>query len=279
MSNNPNDVPRDKKADAWGDQADIYDSRLANMMSAHCRDALTLGGAFENASTSVSLLDVACGTGALTFEALRIPNCTVTATDFSAGMIETLKRKLKTNPIYSSTNIATHVEDGQTLACFPDESYDYVTSSFGIFLFPDRNAGWTSAKRVLKAGGTLIATSWKHDLGLMVLNNHLITKFRNKNQTLEKETFKAEVEANGFKHVKVFEINHELVASKGSHLMDVYMNNPAFHGIKSAVGEEKLERCIIDWFAAKMGSSGDKEEFMANPVQITTTSLVCIAKK
>lgn len=50
--------------------------------------------------------------------------------------------------------VRCEVHDGQALS-LESGSFDAVSSSFGIFLFPDRHAGWREAARVLKAGGLL----------------------------------------------------------------------------------------------------------------------------
>ncbi|KAJ3215047.1 hypothetical protein HDU67_000936 [Dinochytrium kinnereticum] len=271
--------------DSWGKHSAIYDRRISGMMSAHARDALTLGGIDSELTlaTKIDLLDIGCGTGALTFEAVRA-GCTVTATDLSQGMLETLSAKA----IELGMSITTQAEDGQKLACFGDEQYDVVASSFGIFMFPDRLLAWKNVMRVLRNNGTLIVTSWLHGAGLMALNTHMCTVFDfplpsildpAKNMTLTKQGFKKEVEENGFKNVKIYEVSHEVSFAKGQHLMDVYMQNPAFGSIKTAVGGEKLQQVIVEWFAKEKGFSSDQGEFLQSPVHLTTTSLICIARK
>lgn len=56
--------------------------------------------------------------------------------------------------------IRCEVQNGEALS-FDDASFDAVFSSFGIFLFDDRCAGWREAARVLRPGGVFATTVWK----------------------------------------------------------------------------------------------------------------------
>jgi ubiquinone/menaquinone biosynthesis C-methylase UbiE len=144
------------------------------MMSAHIRDALLLANLIPSSSipSNKKLLDMACGTGALTFEANRLGIPDVTSTDFAQGMLDKLIEKAAqaSPPIH----VQTVLDNGQTLSKFEDASFDAVCSSFGIFLFKDRIAGFKSAARVLKPSGTFIITSWVPQKGLIVGKRKII---------------------------------------------------------------------------------------------------------
>ncbi|MFT5181721.1 MAG: ubiquinone/menaquinone biosynthesis C-methylase UbiE [Alphaproteobacteria bacterium] len=45
---------------------------------------------------------------------------------------------------------------------FDDDSFDAVVCQFGVMFFPDRVAGYTEARRVLKPGGSFIFSVWDH---------------------------------------------------------------------------------------------------------------------
>jgi SAM-dependent methyltransferase len=56
--------------------------------------------------------------------------------------------------------VRCEVHDGQALR-FEAATFDAAFSAFGIFLFPDRNAGWREAARVLRPGGLFATAVWR----------------------------------------------------------------------------------------------------------------------
>lgn len=96
----------------------------------------------------MSLLDVATGPGALALAA-DDAGASVTAIDFSPGMIERLKARA------ADRNIEALRMDGQALD-LPDGSFDRVCSVFGVPLFPDWRAGLAEMARVVKPDGLVI---------------------------------------------------------------------------------------------------------------------------
>jgi SAM-dependent methyltransferase len=104
---------------------------------------------------SMTVLDVAAGPG--TFAVKVAPRVArVVAIDFADKMIARLRARLEREAI---TNVETHVMDGQALS-FGDASFDAVVSMFGWFMFPDRARGLAEFRRVVRAGGRVLVTSW-----------------------------------------------------------------------------------------------------------------------
>ncbi|QDU62617.1 Demethylmenaquinone methyltransferase [Planctomycetes bacterium Pan216] len=101
------------------------------------------------------LLDLACGTGPLSFAAAK-QGADVMAVDWSADMIAYLVNQAETNGL---DNISAKVMDGQALE-LPDESFDVACSVFGVFLFPDFRKGLAEMVRVVKPGGRVGVTVW-----------------------------------------------------------------------------------------------------------------------
>ncbi len=96
-----------------------------------------------------SVLDVACGTGALTCEAEKRvqPGGTATGLDCNEAMLDVARAK------------APHIEWrlGQAEALpFADYTFDAVVSQFGLMFFTDRIAAIGEMWRVLKPGGRLV---------------------------------------------------------------------------------------------------------------------------
>lgn len=100
-----------------------------------------------------SVLDVACGTGALAREAApRVaPGGRVTGVDPSAGMLAVAAR------------IAPSIDWREGVAealPFPDGAFDVVVSQFGLMLFADRDLAAREMLRVLAPGGNLAVAVW-----------------------------------------------------------------------------------------------------------------------
>jgi SAM-dependent methyltransferase len=99
------------------------------------------------------VLDVACGTGVVTREALRRvgPGGSVTGLDASAGMLAVAREQ--------SGEVAWHEGRAESLP-FPDDSFDAVVSQFGLMFFSDRAVALAGMRRVLRPGGRLAVAVW-----------------------------------------------------------------------------------------------------------------------
>jgi SAM-dependent methyltransferase len=100
-----------------------------------------------------SVLDVACGTGALTCAvALRVGSSgAVVGLDANQEMLEVARRK--------STNIDWREGRAEALP-FADESFDGVVSQFGLMFFDDRPRALREMMRVLRPGGRMAVAVW-----------------------------------------------------------------------------------------------------------------------
>ncbi len=100
-----------------------------------------------------TVLDVACGTGALTREARRRAGAagTVTGLDRNAGMLAVARR----------SDPAIDWREGMAEALpFADGHFDAVVSQFGLMFFEDRSRALREMWRVLKPGGRLVVAVW-----------------------------------------------------------------------------------------------------------------------
>ena len=101
------------------------------------------------------VVDVAAGPGTLTLRlAPRVKQ--VTALDFSASMLERLRRGATEQQL---ENITILEGDGQSLP-FEDAEFDAGFSLFGLMFFPDRARGFRELFRVLRPGASAVVSSW-----------------------------------------------------------------------------------------------------------------------
>lgn len=106
----------------------------------------------------LSVLDVACGTGALTRALARAvgPRGSVTGVDLSPGMIEVadhLERPDGSAPIEYLVGAAEDLP-------IRDRLFDVVTCQQGLQFFPDRVAALRAMRAALTPGGRVVISSW-----------------------------------------------------------------------------------------------------------------------
>ena len=100
---------------------------------------------------SGKLLEVPVGTGVLTMPVWQsLPQAEITCLDYSPDMMASAQEKAKRLGI---ANVAFTQGDVGALP-FADESFDIVLSLNGFHAFPDKEAAYREAYRVLKKGGT-----------------------------------------------------------------------------------------------------------------------------
>lgn len=99
------------------------------------------------------VLDVACGTGALTRElAARVaPGGAVTGLDLNEGMLGVARRR--------TPSVAWEHGEAEALP-FDEDRFDAVTCQFGLMFFRDRKQAIREMLRVLRPGGRLAVAVW-----------------------------------------------------------------------------------------------------------------------
>lgn len=100
------------------------------------------------------VLDLASGSGdpAITFAKIVGPTGHVTATDFNPEMLAIAEANAKSEGF---ENMAFKTADAHSLQ-FEDESFDRVTSRFGVMYFGDHIQALREMRRVLKPGGRVV---------------------------------------------------------------------------------------------------------------------------
>lgn len=100
------------------------------------------------------VLDVAGGTGDVTFQACRQKRpARVVLSDYTPEMLEVAKAHMAEGAA-CGVPVETAVVDGQNI-CYPDESFDVLTMAYGIRNMPERERALSEMYRVLRPGGAL----------------------------------------------------------------------------------------------------------------------------
>jgi ubiquinone/menaquinone biosynthesis C-methylase UbiE len=103
------------------------------------------------------VLDVACGTGLVTFPAAQAvgPAGRVVGTDLSAEMIKAIAEHAEARGISGEFSR----QDAEALD-FPDGSFDAVLCALGLMYVPDPVKALHEMRRVLEPGGRAVASVW-----------------------------------------------------------------------------------------------------------------------
>lgn len=99
------------------------------------------------------VLDVACGTGDFSMEALKHGVKKVIGADISENMLTVAREKVKERKLTEQLDF--RYGDSENLE-FPDNTFDAVTVAFGVRNFEHLEKGLTEMYRVLKPGGKVV---------------------------------------------------------------------------------------------------------------------------
>jgi ubiquinone/menaquinone biosynthesis C-methylase UbiE len=103
------------------------------------------------------VLDVACGSGNVALAAAR-RRCHVTGIDYVPTLLERARRRADAEGV----PIDFREADAQALP-FPDGSFDFVLSVFGVMFAPDQERAAAELLRVCRRGGTIGLACWTPD--------------------------------------------------------------------------------------------------------------------
>jgi ubiquinone/menaquinone biosynthesis C-methylase UbiE len=105
------------------------------------------------------VLDLACGTGLVTFAAAEAvgPDGTVVAADISDVMVRSVEAEAASRRLGYVT--ATRL-DAEDLRAFPDSQFDVVLCSLGLMYVADPRRSLEEMRRVLQPGGRAVVSVW-----------------------------------------------------------------------------------------------------------------------
>ncbi len=131
--------------------ASIYDDFMGPVFFAPFAQDLARRAA---AMAPESILETAAGSGISTEALARaLPQATITATDLNQAMIDVARVKPALARVKWQAGDATKLP-------FPNGTFDLVASQFGVMFFPDKQAAYAEARRVLSPGGRFLFNVW-----------------------------------------------------------------------------------------------------------------------
>jgi SAM-dependent methyltransferase len=245
----------------WDANVEHYAAVGEQITTPYCFDALD----GLDLSRGVRLLDVATETGALAREA-ACRGADVLAIDSSPAMVAYLAARASSAGL---ANLDVRAMDGQALV-LPDVSFDLACSVFGIMLFPDHRAGLSEMHRVLALGGSASLVSWA---GLDRLS-HLMAwsdairdaypefdEFAHPTEWRAMDTpegLAGELEACGFREVRVRPLRHEWAVPSADWLVTQHADRNPFYGrLYERIGPGSGERVRGQMLARLKQEHGD----------------------
>jgi SAM-dependent methyltransferase len=135
---------------------DTYHSRLGPLLfEPYARDIADRLAA-TGLKPGARVLELACGTGIVTRQLLRIlpSDGRLTATDISEPMLAVARRLVPADP-----RLTFSPTDACTLP-FEKASFDAIICQYGAMFFPDKEGAMREARRVLSPGGVYLFNVW-----------------------------------------------------------------------------------------------------------------------
>lgn len=198
----------------WDKAAEYYE----NCWQAQLKPAHDLLIETANIQPSENVLDVAAGTGLITFRiAEKVGESgKVLATDISDEMVNI---GTQVNHSRAISNVSFERMDAENLKC-EDNAFDLSTCAMGLMYFPDPDASLRQMYRVLKPGGRAVVAVWgsRKKCGWAEIfpivdsrvNTDVCPMFFNLG---ESEVLKYPFENAGFKNVSLQKIETKLIYS------------------------------------------------------------------
>ena len=160
-----------------------------------------------------------------------------------------------------------------------DDKMDRAACSFGLMLFPDRHKGFKELNRVLRPGGKTVVSAWagpeKFD-GISILLEAIQQAFPDLPKPTstppvfslsDSDSFKAQMEAAGFRHVEVDYVAKDLTVNNFDEMWGMFtVGAPPIKVLFEKVGSEGKDK-IHDVLAEIV-----EKRYGSGPITISNTA-------
>jgi len=236
------------KSQIGGAPAEIYEQHMVPAIFARwAPDLIEAAGVRPGGR----VLDVACGTGAVTrVLSQRVgPQGTVVALDINPGMLA-VARSVAPGP-----NIEWR--EGSAISMpLPDGTFDNVLCQQGLQFFPDKPAALSEMRRVLKSGGRLAVACWRsieHMPGYLALEQALARRIGPEKAALppfalgDAATLRSLVTGAGFREVRL-RIDAKMIRfDSAEHMVRAVVGGaPTMLGALAEQGEGVLDAIVAE---------------------------------
>lgn len=245
----------------WDLVADAYSKDVAPHFVTFADAALDDAVGDVGDAVDAEIVDVACGPGTVSLRALA-RGLRVKAIDFSPEMID----RLHIAAAAQGVHIDAVVGDGQHLP-YGDHVFDAGISLFGLVFFPDRQAGLSELRRVVKPGGAVVVTSWvpldrvplMHDAVSTLMAVLKAPLSQTPGPMATQAAMTEEFTAAGFVDVEISERSAMVPFSGVTELLRWMERSTApIVAMKSAMGDAAFAEVFLRWQVAMMALHGGK---------------------
>jgi SAM-dependent methyltransferase len=230
-----------------GSPADIYEQHMVPAIFARSAPDLVQAAGVRPAER---VLDVACGTGAVTrLLAEQVgPAGRVTGLDITPGMLAVARLAAPSQRI-------EWLEGSAVKMPLPDGTFDAVVCQQGLQFFPDKPAALSEMRRVLKRGGRLALSCWRsveHTPGYLVLEQALARRVGPEKAALppfslgDAGAIRGLVVGAGFREVKLRAEAKMMRFRSAEHLVRAVVGGAPMMGALTAQGEGVLDAIIAE---------------------------------
>jgi SAM-dependent methyltransferase len=225
------------------------------------------------------VLETAAGTGIVTQALVGAlpPRVAITATDLNQPMIDHARAKR------GMAGVIWRQADAMKLP-FPDQAFDLVVCQFGVMFFPDKQAAFREALRVLRPGGSFLFDVW--DDYSRMSNAPIAIAAETAGAMLGREplsllsppyhdedTIRADLAAAGFGVVQVERISRPACAASARDAAVITVQGSMMRTAIEAACPERLEE-VTDAVEQVMLA-----RFGGGPIEGTTNALIVTAAK
>lgn len=265
------EIDRHKIKSSFSKAAKQYDA-FASLQKEAAEELLKKLSAVTHQSSAIKILDIGCGTGFLTCGlADKFSEAKVIGCDISYKMLEAARDKGQGT---EGRKIYFLAADGSVLPC-KGETFDMVASNLAYQWFPDLDAGFLEAYRVLRPGGLFIFSIMGPATLKELRHCYAETSARfNKNglppfiDFSKKQIIQSSLENAGFhtvsiettEHIKTYQDMWELLKTVKS----IGAGNPFKQGDKSLSRGSLLKRMAEEY----------KERFKIQDLQLATRNRI-----